>query len=139
MVFWWRQAGVVLVFGIAVFLFAGVRETPDKLLTMAQDFWPRRDALRREWRAERAGEVVLPLKVQAMLALLRENQVRSFRYSQRIANDADTSVVQRIAESAYPIRLSQQAQHLLALAGEPLEPSCKPIAQRQEVVLASCS
>jgi hypothetical protein len=77
--------------------------------------------------------------VQAMLALLRDQRVGSYRYSDAIANDADSSVVQRIAEAAYPIRLNPQAQHLLALSGEPMDPRCKIIASTQEVILASCS
>lgn len=137
MLFWLRQAGVLLVFGLMVFAFSGVRQTPYKLLSMYQDFWARGDTLRREWRTERSGESSLP-EVRTMLALLRDNQVAWFRYSDGIARHADVSVALRLAEGAYPIRVGLDAHHLLLLAGEALDPRCRVVANRQEVVLAFC-
>lgn len=139
MLFWLRQAGVLLVIGLAVLAFSGVRKTPAHLWSMYGELWERGDAVRQEWRTERAGEGLLSGRVQAMLALLRDNRVESFRYSNAIASDADASVVQRIAESAYPIHLKQEAKDLLLLATEALDPHCKPVASRLEVVLAHCS
>ena len=139
MLFWLRQAGVMLVIGLSVLTFSGVQETLPHLWSMYGDLWERGDSVRQEWRTERAGEGLLSGRVQAMLALLRDNSVESFRYSNAIASDADASVVQRIAESAYPIRLKQDAKDLLLLASEALDPRCKPVASRLEVVLAHCS
>lgn len=139
MLYWLRQLGVVLVLGMTIHLFPTVLVTPETLSAFYSEWWPRSDALRQEWRTERAGEGVLPAKVQAMLALLRENRAQSFRYSDGIARDADTSVVQRLAESTYPIQWSAQAPHLLLLATEQVPPRCAALATRQEVVLANCS
>lgn len=139
MLFWLRQAGVGLVIGLTVLAFSGVQETPSRLWSMYGEFWERAGALRQQWRTERAGEGQLSGRVHEMLALLRDNSVESFRYSRAIASDADASVVQRIAESAYPIRVKQDAADLLVLANEVLDPRCKPVARRLEVVLAHCS
>ena len=139
MLYWLRQLGVVLVLGMTTHLFPTVLVTPETLSTFYLEWWPRRNALRQEWRTERAGEGVLPAKVQAMLALLRDHRAQSFRFSDGIARDADTSVVQRLAESTYPIRWNAQAPHLLLLASEPVPSRCTIVATRQEVVLANCS
>ena len=95
--------------------------------------------LLQEWGAPQGGEWVLPAKVRTMLALLRENHVQEFRYSQTIERDPDESVVQRLAEGAYPIRIMKRARHLLLLSQESLPVGCGVIATRQEVVLADCS
>jgi hypothetical protein len=137
--YWLRRAGILLVFVLTAALFTGVHRTPVKLVSFYQAFWPLREAALRDWRTEHAGEAGLPARVQAMLALLRENGVQSFRLSGAIASDADSSVVQRIAESAYPIRVIAGAPHLLALSGEALDSRCRVLATRQEVVLATCS
>jgi hypothetical protein len=93
--------------------------------------------LLREWRTERSGETSLP-EVTTMLALLRENHVAWFRYSDGIARHPDVSVPLRLAEGAYPIRVGLDAHHLLLLAGEVLDPRCSVVANRQGVVLAFC-
>lgn len=139
MLFWARQVVVVMVLGLSVHLFPGLSSTPKALSEFYEKQWPRREVLLQEWRTGRAGETVLPPKVQAMLALLRENRVESYRYSDTIAQDPDTSVVQRIAEGAYPIRWSANARHVLLSSSEPLVAMCKAVASRQEVVLAHCS
>ncbi|GAC1605608.1 MAG: hypothetical protein NVS3B2_12200 [Ramlibacter sp.] len=136
---WLRRAGVLLVVMLTAVLFTGVRDTPAQLVSFYQTFWPRRDAALQDWRTERAGEAGLSARVQAMLALLRENRVQSFGYSAAIASDADSSVVQRLAESAYPIRVIPGSLHLLALSGELQDTRCRVLATRQEVVLALCS
>jgi len=136
--YWLRQAGVVLVIGIAAWAFPNVRETPDKLLAMYEEFWPRSDGLLLAWRTELAGEDMLAEKVQAMLALLRANRVETFQFSQGIAADPDASLLQRLAEAAYPIRYRRDATDLLLLASEPLHPRCTEIGRKLEVVLARC-
>jgi hypothetical protein len=138
MLFWLRQAGVLLVIGLAVRLFPTIEATTVALEDFYQDFWARRASLRQEWRTERTGETILAPKVQAMLQLLRDNQVRSFRYSDAIARDADTSLTQRLAESAYPIRVDLEARYQLLTAGESVDVQCTAVARKQEVVLARC-
>ena len=70
--YWLRQVGVLLILGLTIHLFPTLLATPETLSDFYTDLWPRSETLRREWRTERAGETVLPGKVQAMLALLRE-------------------------------------------------------------------
>ncbi len=91
-----------------------------------------------EWNLPRAGEWVLPARVQAMLALLRDNRVQEFRFSDAIARDPDDSVPQRLAEGAYPIRVNAEARHRLLNRGEALPPGCRVVAGNQGVVLADC-
>lgn len=134
-----RQAGVLLVVVIAALAFSNVRRTPAALWSMYKTAWAQGDDVLLEWRTERAGEDALTDKVRAMLALLRDNRVGTFRYSAGIANDTDSSVVQRIAEAAYPIRYGQSAKNLLQLASEPLDPRCVAVARKQEVLLARCT
>lgn len=137
MVYWFRQVGLVLVFIFTIHLFPGIRHTPERLSGFYERQWPRRDALLLEWRTEHAGETVLAPTVQTMIALLRENQVTAFRYSDAVARDPDASVKQRLAEAPYPIRLEADAKHLLMLASEGFG-NCEPVAARQEVILARC-
>lgn len=133
-----RQAGILLVMALTVIAFTGVKETPGKLRALYRDFWSHRATLQQDWKTALSGEEVLAPKVRTALALLRDQHVESFRYSPAVAHEPDASVIQRIAESAYPIRLTPTARHVLALAGEPLDPGCKVLASQQEVVLASC-
>ena len=133
-----RLCRLVLLALLVIVAFPGILKTPVKLVSMYQGFWLRREQLRLDWRTERAGEDVLSPKVRTMLALLRDNHVQSFRYSEAIANDVDTSVVQRIAESAYPIRLRQEGPHFLLLVSEILDSRCKTVARESGVVLAHC-
>jgi hypothetical protein len=137
-VFWLRKVGILLVMALTLIAFAGVQETPGRLRALYRDFWSHRATLQQDWKTARSGEEVLAPKVRTMLALLREQRVESFRYSRAIAHEPDASVIQRIAESAYPIRLTPTARHLLALSGEPLDPGCKVLASQQEVVIAAC-
>lgn len=138
MLYWLRQVGVLLILGLTIHLFPTLLSTPETLSDFYTDLWPRSETLRREWRTERAGETVLPGKVQTMLALLREQRAATFRYSDAIAHDPNTSIVQRIAEGAYPIRWSASAQHFLSLAHEAVDARCTRLASRDEVVLAYC-
>ena len=72
MLSWLRQVGVLLILGLTIHLFPALLATPETLPDFYTDLWPRSKTLRREWRIERAGETVLPGKIQATLALLRE-------------------------------------------------------------------
>lgn len=139
MLYWLRQGGVLLVIVVAAVAFSNVRQTPERLWSLYAELWPQRAAVRQEWRTELAGEQMLAEKVHAMLSLLRENRVESFRYSAGIAADPDPSVVQRIAESAYPIRYRPDAKDVLQLATEPLDARCTAVASKPGVLLAHCS
>jgi hypothetical protein len=137
--YWLRQAGVLLMIVIAAQAYTNLQETPAALRSMYRQLWPRWSEALLEWRTERAGETLLAAKVQSMLALLRDNESKTFRFSPGIAAEPDPSVVQRLAEGAYPIRYSQDAKDLLLLANEPVDPRCAIVARKLEVVLARCS
>lgn len=139
MFFWLRHAGVLLVLLGAVALFPGVSDTPSQLFAIAERLWPQADTVRQAWRAPYAGETSLSPRVHSMLRLLRQQRIDSFRYSAALAAGADASLPQRIAESAFPIRIHADARHLLLLAGEVLDPRCTVTATDQELVLATCS
>ena len=89
-----------------------------------------------EWNRPGGGERVLPANVQSMLALLRENGIREFRYSRLVAPDEATQ--QRLAEGAYPIRLHLRARHWLLQRGETPARGCRVVAANDEVSLADC-
>ena len=89
-----------------------------------------------EWHRPGSGERVLPANVQSMLALLRENGIREFRYSRLVAPDEATQ--QRLAEGAYPILLHLRARHWLLQRGETLARGCRVVAANDEVILADC-
>jgi hypothetical protein len=72
-----------------------------------------------------------------MIALLRENRVTEFRYSETIARDSD-EVRQRLAEGAYPIRISARARHVLMARTEAMPAQCRLLASGLEVVLVDC-
>jgi hypothetical protein len=137
-VYFVRQACVLLVLGVTVYVFPAVSATPRMLWSSYVALVNQGESLRSQWRAERAGENVLPAKVKVMLALLRDNHVETFRYSDGIARDPEESTVQRLSEGAYPIRLASDAHHLLLLPKEVLEPPCRAVSYTQEAVLAYC-
>jgi hypothetical protein len=97
-----------------------------------------RDAILPELRAERGGERVLPAKVLTMIALLRTARIERFRQSSGIGADPDSSVPQRLAEGAYPIRLQEKAPHVIAFENEALDAACVVVARREGIVLARC-
>jgi hypothetical protein len=82
------------------------------------------------------GEHVLPLPVQAMLALLRGHGVNSYRVSAKIT--ADPLIYQRIVESAWPIRPDRTATWYITFATEALPASCRSLDRQDDVVLARC-
>jgi hypothetical protein len=139
LLYWLRQAGILLVIWIAVLAFPNVRQTPAGLRVIYKEIWRHKQEVLTDWRTELAGEHALSERVQAMLAMLRRNGAESFRFSAGVAADPDESVLQRLAEAAYPIRLRTDANILLQLAREPLDPQCQEVDRKLEIVLARCS
>ena len=84
----------------------------------------------------RGGERVLPPPVQDMLTLLRDQGVRGYRVSPRIAKDPLIS--QRVLEGAWPIRPDDDAPWYLAYAADALPDRCQPYARQEDIVLAHC-
>jgi len=89
-----------------------------------------------QFASPRAGEFVLPPRVQAALSLLRAQELSAYRYSDRIRKDEETR--QRLIESAYPIRYQENAPYLVHFADEPVAKTCRPIASAGGASLAYC-
>ena len=90
-----------------------------------------------EWSTPDGGDWVLPAKVRAMLALLRQNGIQEFRYSPAIERDPEA--FQRLTEGAYPIRVTERARHWLFLTDDHPGPGCRVIATNEEAILADCN
>ena len=82
----------------------------------------------------RAGEHVLPQPVQAMLSLLRENGVGTYRAAACIAGDENLR--QRLVEAAWPARYEDAANYLLDCGNGP--PSCSQLGKAEGVALVRC-
>ena len=84
-----------------------------------------------------SGQNVLPARVRQMLSLLIDNHVASYRLSDQLYQDP--LVMQRIVESAWPIKLDSTSPYLLSLPAELTNnPTCSVIDDRKDVVLAYC-
>ena len=83
-----------------------------------------------------SGEQVLPRLVRDMLALLRQNDIKEYKVSAQIS--ADSEVMQRIVESAFPRKMLISAPYLLARAGEQLPAGCKRLAIKGGIQIAAC-
>src|SRR5450759_5121144 len=128
--YWLRKVGVLVIVALTTLVFPAVTTTPHLLFEFYEKLLPNRSAISNDWRTARGGEAVLPQKVRAMIALLRDNQVTEFRYSDAIARDPDASLTQRLAEGAYPIRLSSGARHSLLFASEAVGDDCLALDSR---------
>jgi len=83
------------------------------------------------------GLEVLPGPVQQMLALIDEHAITSYRLSPQL--NADYHIVQRIVESAWPLRMTEQAANVFTALDETDDfPACKLIDQAEEVALVNC-
>jgi len=83
------------------------------------------------------GLEVLPEPVQQMLALIEEHKITSYRLSPQMS--ADYHIVQRIVESAWPLRMSEQATSVFTAIDETGDfPACQVIDQAEEVSLVNC-
>ena len=138
MSYWQRKAGVLATLALTAIFFPAVISTPHRLFEFYENLFAEGRGVSKDWGTGRAGETVLPQKVQTMLALLRNHQITEFRYSDAIARDPDDSVPQRLAEGAYPILISTRARHWLLSASEAVSPGCLVLAAREGVVLAHC-
>jgi hypothetical protein len=138
MLYWLRKGAVLVILGLTTVVFPAVTGTSQLLFEFYGKLLPNRSAISHDWRSEHGGEAVLAQKVRGMIALLRDNEVTEFYYTDAIARDPDASVTQRLAEGAYPIRLSKGARHWLLSASEGFAPDCVALASREGIVLARC-
>ena len=76
----------------------------------------------------------LPQPVQAMLSLLRENGVGTYRAAACIAGDENLR--QRLVEAAWPARYEDAANYLLDCGNGP--PSCSQLGKAEGVALVRC-
>ena len=136
--YWLRKAGVLIVIALTITAFPAIRTTPQLLFAFYEKLLPNRSAIFNESRVAHGGEAVLPQRVRAMIALLRDNQVTAFRYSDAIAPPSDDTTKQRLAEGAYPIRINVEANYLLLSASEVVAHSCAVVASREGIVLVRC-
>jgi hypothetical protein len=83
-----------------------------------------------------SGEEVLPPLVREMLALLRKHDIFEYAISPEIS--AGGVLPQRLIESAFPKRMMPTAHYLLALAEEPLPPTCRRLDAEGGVEVAAC-
>lgn len=83
------------------------------------------------------GLEVLPEPVQQMLALIDENAITSYRLSPQMSEDYH--IVQRIVESAWPIRMTDEASSVFTAIDEIADfNTCEWIDQTEEVTLVNC-
>ena len=83
------------------------------------------------------GLEVLPEPVQQMLVLIDEYAISSYRLSPQMS--ADYHIVQRIVESAWPLRMSEQATSVFTTLDETDDfPACELIDEAEEVALVNC-
>ncbi|MDA8100697.1 MAG: hypothetical protein M0042_13860 [Nitrospiraceae bacterium] len=92
--------------------------------------------LARQAGTPRAGEQVLPPQVQAMLFLLRTNNVTSYCYSASIGKNEE--IRQRLIEGALPARFRETAPYVLMIESEQAPRPCRSLASREGVLLVYC-
>ena len=84
-----------------------------------------------------SGRKVLPDQVRQMLSLLISNHITSYQLSPRLYQDP--LIMQRIVESAWPIKMDSTSPYRLSLIDEPNHnPTCAVIDHTREVILANC-
>jgi hypothetical protein len=85
-----------------------------------------------------SGQEVLPVLVQEMLTLLRNNHITSYQLS--TANRVySTLIKQRIIEAAWPIKMDNNSPFFLMLPKETINyPDCSVIDQEKETALVYC-
>lgn len=131
-----QTAGVAA--ALAAWFSLGAAQGAPPLAAFYAGAWGAAHNTLKEWSLPRSGEAGLPPNVRTMIALLRENRVSEFRYSEGVAHGPDEAVRQRLAEGAYPIRLAPGSRHLVLVLPEALPAHCRAVATRQEVILADC-
>ena len=133
-----RKMSVLIVFALSPLAFPAITMTPRLLVDAYEKILPERAAISKDWRTARSGEAGIPQKARSMIALLRDNHVMRFRYTEALVPRSDDTLTQRLAEGAYPIRINVEARHVLASAGESLRQGCVVVASKEGIVLASC-
>jgi hypothetical protein len=84
-----------------------------------------------------SGWEVLPGQVQQMLSLLRSNHVTSYQLSPQLYQDP--LIMERVVESAWPIKMDSASSYRLSLINETNDNlSCVVIDHTKEVTLAKC-
>jgi hypothetical protein len=84
-----------------------------------------------------SGREVLPGQVRQMLSLLISNHVTNYQLSHQLYQDP--LLMERIVESAWPIKMDSASSYRLSLIDEPDDNSaCIMIDHTKEVVLANC-
>lgn len=84
-----------------------------------------------------AGQNVLPITVRRMLSLLQDNNITSYRLLDHLYQDP--LIMQRIVESAWPIKLDNASPYILRSLDEINNDSrCIEIDHRKEVALDYC-
>jgi hypothetical protein len=83
-----------------------------------------------------SGASVLPVRVQAMIALLKEQHAVEYRYSPGI--EGDIELKQRLVEGSYPLRYRRDARLLVLLEQETAPGNCHVVSQAQGVAVARC-
>ena len=83
------------------------------------------------------GLDVLPEQVQQMLGLIDDHNLTSYRLSPMVSEDYHT--VQRIVESAWPIRMDEESPYIFTDPDEIQEYSaCELVDQAEDVTLVNC-
>lgn len=84
-----------------------------------------------------SGQEVLPANVLTMISLLKENNVESYKLSDKFSSDIVT--YQRIVEGAWPIRLENTSTYTLLSVDElSLYKNCVIIEKKEDVILVNC-
>lgn len=85
----------------------------------------------------RTGLNVLPEQVQQMLGLIDDHNITSYRLSPLVSEDYHT--VQRIVESAWPIRMDEESPYIFTAPDEIQDYSnCDLVDQSEDVALVNC-
>jgi len=129
---------ILLIAVLSIFLFP---QTVRTVMYLNMTWWTEIQknglvSLSSEFVTARSGEYVLPPPVQAILAMLRAQNVNTYRYSQRIRQDEE--IRQRLIEGAYPILFSENAPFLVHFADEPIAKTCQPVTSMRGAALAYC-
>ncbi len=83
------------------------------------------------------GLEVLPEPVLQMLDMINEHELTNYRLSPKY--NENYRIVQRIIESAWPLRMTEQAANVFTMIDETGDFSaCKLIDQSEEVALVNC-
>ncbi len=83
------------------------------------------------------GREVLPKQVQNMLSLIQEVDIEDYKLSAEISLNGE--VVQRIVESAWPVKLEKSSSYNFIIDKEKMEyAGCTNIKQLEDIILVYC-